>query len=123
MFERQTKASRPLHCQSGGDGQSGLEENGRRRRRRRRPVGVAVATRVSDERSEELARQDERQPSSRSPRPAARLVHHRPTVEIDVFEKHIGLHMIRKMRRQMKASWKAGLHLYQCKRQKASAED
>ena len=57
--------------QAGGDEQSGLEENGRRSRRRRRPVGVAVAARVSDERSEELARQDERQPASRSPRSAA----------------------------------------------------
>ena len=34
----------------GGDGQSGLEENGRRSRRRRRPVGAAVVVRVSDER-------------------------------------------------------------------------
>ena len=60
--------------QAGGDEQSGLEGNGRRSRRRRRPVGAAVVARVSDERSEESARQDERQPASRSPRPAARLV-------------------------------------------------
>ena len=78
----------------GGDGLSGLEENGRRSRRRRRPVGAAVAVRVSDERSEELARQDERQPASRSPRPAAKPVHHQTIVEIGVLEKHIGLHMI-----------------------------
>ena len=57
-----------------GDELSSLEENGRRSRRRRRPVGAAVAARVSDERSEESARQDERQPASRSPRSAARLV-------------------------------------------------
>ena len=63
------------HCvQAGGDEQSGLEENGRRNRRRRRPIGSAVAARVYDERSEESARQDERQPVSRSPRSAARLV-------------------------------------------------
>ena len=55
-----------------------------------------MAVRVSDERSEESARQDERQPASRSPRPAAKLVHHRTTVETDVIDKHIGLHMIRK---------------------------
>ena len=63
------------HCvQAGGDGQNGLEENGRRSRRHRRPIGAAVAARVSDERSEESARQDERQPASRSLRSAARLV-------------------------------------------------
>ena len=63
------------HCIQAGSGeQSGLEENGRRNRRRRRPIGSAVAARVSDERSEESARQDERQPVSRSPRSAARLV-------------------------------------------------
>ena len=59
---------------AGGDGLSGLEENGRRSWRRRRPVGEAVAARVSDERSEESARQDERQPDSRSPRSAAQPV-------------------------------------------------
>ena len=53
-----------------------------------------MAVRVSDERSEESARQDERQPASRSPRPAAKLVHHRTTVETDLIDKHIGLHMI-----------------------------
>ena len=83
--------------QSCDDEPSGLEENGRRSRRRRRPIGAAVAARVSDERSEELARQDERQPASRSPRSAVRLVttglngleeigrearHHRTTVKI-----------------------------------------
>ena len=57
-----------------GNEPSGLEENGRRSRRCRRPIGAAVAARVSDERSEESARQDERQPVSRSPRSAARLV-------------------------------------------------
>ena len=59
---------------SGGDGLNGLEENGERSRRCRRPVGEAVAARVSDERSEESVRQDERQSDSRSPRSAARLV-------------------------------------------------
>ena len=29
-----------------------------------------------------------------SPRPAAKLVHYRTTVETDVIDKHIGLHMI-----------------------------
>ena len=66
---------------TGGDGLSGLEENGRRSRRRRRLVGAAVAARVSDERSEESARQDERQPVSRFPRPAVRLAHHRSAVK------------------------------------------
>ncbi len=69
----------PIPCRlgPGWDGLSGLEENGRRGRRRRRAVGAAVAARVSDERSEESARQDERQPDSRSPRLAARPVHDR----------------------------------------------
>ena len=71
---------------AGGDGLSGLEENGSRSRCRRSPVGAAVAVRVSDERSEELARQDERQPASRSPRPAAKPVHHRTTVKIGIGE-------------------------------------
>ena len=60
---------------------SGLEGNGRRSWRRRRPVGEAVAARVFDERSEESARQDGRKTASRSPRPAARLVHHRTAVK------------------------------------------
>ena len=64
-----------LYDSRGGDDElSGLEGNGRRSRRRRRLIGAAVAVRVFDERSEESARQDERQPASRSPRPAARLV-------------------------------------------------
>ena len=67
-------SSTSFSLQAGGDEQSGLEGNGRRSRRRRRPVGAAVAARVSDERSEESARQDERQPASRSPRSAARFV-------------------------------------------------
>ena len=67
-------SSTSFSLQAGGDGLSGLEENGSRSRRCRRPVGAAVVARVSDERSEESARQDERQPASRSPRPAARLV-------------------------------------------------
>ena len=49
---------------------------------------------LSDERIEELERQDERQPDSRSPRPAAKPVHHRSAAKIDVLEKHIVLHMI-----------------------------
>ena len=44
---------------------------------------------LSDERSKELARQDERQPDSRSPRLAAKPVHHRIAVKIDALEKHI----------------------------------
>ena len=59
---------------AGGDVMSGLEENGRRSRRRRRPAGAAVTVRVSDERNEESARQDEQQPTSRSPSSAVRLV-------------------------------------------------
>ena len=46
--------------QVGDEELSGLEGNGRRSRRRQRLIGAAVAVRVSDERSEESARQDER---------------------------------------------------------------
>ena len=72
---------------------------------------------LSDERSKELARQDERQPDSRSLRPAAKPVHHRSTVEIDVLEKHMVLHVIPEQQLHNKAGDRpvAGLLLkYQC---------
>ena len=73
--------------------------------RKEKPVSPETGRRsrgraLSDERSKELARQDERQPDSRSPRPAAKPIHHRAAVKKDVLEKHMVLQVI-----QIKNMW------------------